>query len=202
MFWWRGSVENEFENIIIDDENNFELKETNSLIDYSISKFDYFNQCWLVLYLNHPIDYFRFIFWFPNTWDPDRANKYIRNDFIQNNKKYLEKHPYSNVSRWNPTTIRKINEVLAVFIIMGINRFTHAIVKLVLLFIDQRKKDNFLGKNVSKILSFNKYSLVNKFLHLSDNKKNGDYAILKYRNFYLFLKTKSNKYYIFVQELI
>ena len=40
-----------------------------------------------------------------------------------------------------------------------------------------------------KILLFNKYSHLNKNLHLSDYKKNGDKAILKYKNFYLLLKT-------------
>ena len=78
---------------------------------------------------------------------------------------------------------------------MGINRFPDAKGKLVLLFLDHWKKDNFLGSNVSKILSFNKYSLMNKFLHLSDNKKNGNNTILKYKNFNLLLKTKWNKYF-------
>jgi len=44
-------------------------------------------------------------------------------------------------------------------------------------------------------LTFNKNSLMNKFLHLSDDKKNSDNAILKYKNFYLLLKTKWNKYF-------
>ena len=36
---------------------------------------------------------------------------------------------------------------------------------------------------------------MNKFLHIFDNKKNGNNAILKYKNFYLFQKTKWNKYF-------
>ena len=68
--------ENEFDNIIIHDENNFKWNETNSVIDDSNNKFDYFNPFRLVLDLDHPIDYFTLFF--VSEILETRPNKYLR----------------------------------------------------------------------------------------------------------------------------
>lgn len=71
---------------------------------------------------------------------------------------------------------------------MGINRFP-----------DIRhhwKQDLFFGSDISKINSYNKFSLWNKFLHLNDKKLSVNVKSQKYKQFYLILRSNLKKHLI------
>ena len=65
---------------------------------------------------------------------------------------------------------------------------------ILFLYKDHWKSDLFLGSSIGKIMSYNKYYLLDKFLHLSDNKINGADKTLKYKRFYNMLKRNWNIY--------
>ena len=76
--------------------------------------------------MDNPIDYFTLFFDSEILETLTEETNIYADDCIQNNKVYLEKNPYSNVSRSKSIKIREIKEHLDAFIIMGIDIFPDA----------------------------------------------------------------------------
>lgn len=78
---------------------------------------------------------------------------------------------------------------------MGFNSFPDFKGKNFIIIIDHWSKKLFLGSELSEIMSLNRFLLLNKFLHLADNKIKNNNKTIKYLNFYFMLRNNWKKFY-------
>jgi len=107
---------------IIDDDDKFSWKETSEIINYKNLP-EYFHPKIFKLNSKHPYDYFNLMFSDEIISLISEQTNIYANDFIVSNTEYLEKYPNSRVKKWKNVNNEDIKALIAVYIIMGINKF-------------------------------------------------------------------------------
>ena len=117
-----GILVDDVQNDMDVDEVDFEWKETSDIINYSNIP-HYFPPQIMKIDSDSSFDYFSLMF-DKNIFDimTEQTNIYAF-DYISSKSDYLRKFPKSRIHKWSPVSNPDFRALLAVFILMGINKF-------------------------------------------------------------------------------
>lgn len=104
-------------------DDEFQWKVANEPVEHLSNQRQYFAPKALVNQLKSGYEYFALFFDEAIIEEITKQTNIYANDYIKSERETLEKFKHSRINRWKDITSKELKELLAIYIIMGINKF-------------------------------------------------------------------------------